>query len=165
MFPFLIPAGLAAVGGIFKGISSIFGGIHANEAAKDNAIQARAEAGVAGDQALRAGDATAAQAATQAAANGGGFTGSTMGVISSLSQQAMFNARAAAYRGNAQARADLYSGRQAMAQGIQGGISGAIGAGSSLMGGFAQQAAEGRQLRAIQSIGAGGYSGADYVGG
>ncbi len=159
MDPFTIAAGISAVGSIFKGITGLFGGIHANQAAKANARQANDEAAVAGDQALMQGDAVAARAATQAAANGGGFTGSSLGVISSLSQQAMFNARAQIYRGQTQARDYLYEGKQALTQGIQGAVGAGIQAGSSLLGGFAQSAAQARQLKAIQSLGSGGYGG------
>ena len=155
----LVAAGIHTVGALFKGISSLFGGIHANQAEKMNALQAREEAGVAAQQSVQQGEAAAARGATQAAANGGGFGGSTLGVLSWLSQQSMFNARAQVYRGEAAARADLYSGKQALAQGIQGGISGGVDAASSLVGGFMSSAANARQMRANQSYG--GDDGAD----
>ncbi len=77
----------------------------------------------------------AAKAATQAAANGGGFTGSSLGVIQNLSQRAMFNARAQVYRGQSEAQAHLYAGKVAKTQGFMDLAGGVLGAASSVASG------------------------------
>jgi len=100
----------------------------------------------------------------QAAANGGGLVGSSLSVIQNLSNQAMFNARAAVYRGQSEARADLYQGAVAKQNGVNGLIGGVFGGASSLVGGWAQSASQSRILQAIQSgggsAGGGGFAGA-----
>lgn len=108
-----ISAGIAAVGALFSGISGFFSGRAQARQYQAEALQQREEAGVASSQALAQGDEVAARAATQAAANGGGFDGSSMAVIASLGQQSLFNARAAVYRGETAARQDLYDAKVA----------------------------------------------------
>lgn len=154
----IISAGISSVGSLFKGLTGFFGGNAEAKIAEQNARQAQEEGGVAASQALAQGDQVAARAATQAAANGGGFTGSALSVISSLSQQAMFNARAAAYKARTAANAELYRGSVAKTQGLQGLVTSAADAGSSLIGGFAKSA---NNAKLLQMAGGQGASGAD----
>ena len=153
MDPFTIAAGIGAIGSLFKGVTSLFSGNSQQAAAEAAAKQARQEGGVAAQEALQQGDQTAAVAATRAAAGGGGFSGSAMGVIQMLQQQAMSNARTAAYKSINQSRADIYQGDIAKAQGMQGLVSGVVGAASTLAGGMAQGASTARSLKALQSLG------------
>jgi hypothetical protein len=132
MDPFTIAAGISSVGSLFKGVTSFLSGNAQASAERAAAKQSRAEAGVKSSQALAQGDAVAATAATQAAANGGGLDGSAMNIISSLGQQSMFNARSAIYRGETEARSDLYNANVDKAQGLQGLIGGTIGAAGSM---------------------------------
>lgn len=145
----IVAAGISAIGSLFKGITSLFGGNNEEKAAEYAAQQHQDEAGVSAQEALDEGARAAAHAAVQGAANGGGFVGSTLGVIQDLSNRAMFNARAALYRGKAQAQSDIYQGKVAQAQGQQALIGGVLGAGSSLIGGFAKSASDSAQLKAF----------------
>lgn len=138
MDPFLISAGIQAASGLFKGIGGFFGGNAQAKAAKAAARQAGLEGGIAASQQLQQGDAAAAEGAVQAAANGGGFTGSSLGVIQMLSERAMFNARAAAYRGATEVQSHLYDARVAKQQGLQGLIGGFSGAAGDIFGGMAK---------------------------
>lgn len=159
MDPFTIAAGIGSVGSLFQGITGLFSGWAANHEAKLQADQDRAEAGLAAGQQLQQGDQVAARAATQAAANGGGFVGSSLGVISSLASQAMFNARAKVYQGLTQARSDLYQGKVAAQNGRNQFIGSAVQAGSTLLSGFAQSASQAKMMQALQNGGAGGFDG------
>lgn len=151
MDPFTIAAGISAVGSLFKGIMGFNAGNAEAEAHRNAALQAEAEGGQAASNQIEEGNARAASAAAQGAANGGGFVGSTMGIISDLSNKAMFNARAAAYRGRAQAQNAMYEGQVAKANGQNALIGGVIDAGSSLLGGFAKSSAVAKQLAAIKA--------------
>jgi hypothetical protein len=137
MDPITIAAGIAAVGSLFKGITGLFGGNAKAKAEKAAAAQAGQEAGVNAQAALAEGDAAAAQGAVQAAANGGGFVGSSIAAIQNLSNIAMFKARAAAYRGQTEIQNHLYGARVAKAQGVNSLIGGVIGAAGALAGGLA----------------------------
>lgn len=139
-----ISAGISAVAALFKGVSSFFGHNNEAKAEKNAARQAQAEAGVAADEDLQQGDAVAAQGAVNAAANGGGFTGSAISAISALSAAAMFRARAAAYRGETESQAHLYNAKVAKAQGLSDLIGGVIGSAGSLVKGGAQYQARQR---------------------
>lgn len=152
MDPFTIAAGIQAVGSLFKGVTGLIAGNHQAQALEYAAQQAEMEGGVNAGIALQQGDQVAAHAAAQAAANGGGLTGSAIGVIEQLSGQAMFNARAAAYRARTEAQADVYKAGVAKAQGRQALIGGVVDAGSSLVGGFMRSAAVGRQTRALATL-------------
>lgn len=164
MDPFTIAAGISALGSLFKGASGVFGGLNEQKAEQNAATQHEEEAGVNASNALQEGDEATARAATQVAANGGGFVGSSVGVLNGMASKAMFNARTQVYRGQTQAQADLYSGQVAKAQGIDEGISGAIDAGSSLAGGFMRSAqfSQYRQLLG-QAKGLGADSPYDYA--
>jgi hypothetical protein len=158
-------AGSSALGSLFKGITGLFSANAENTLDKQNAQQHLKEAGVNAQEGLLQGDQVAAHGAVAAAANGGGLTGSALSVISNLSSQAMFNARAAAYRGRTQANADIYAGRVAKVQGLDNMISSVVGAGSSIAGGFMQSA----QYNSMQSSlgklrGLGADSAYDYAG-
>lgn len=129
---------LGIVGTLFKGVASFIGAGKRAQAERNAAEQAENEAGVAAQLQLGQGDQIAAQAAVQGAANGGGLVGSTIGVISSLSQQAVFNARAAAYKGQSEARAHIYKAGVATASGnvalINAGVEAATQAASAFAG-------------------------------
>jgi len=107
----------------------------------------------------------AAHAAVQTAANGGGFTGSSLGVISQLSQQAMFNARAASYRANTIAIADRYNTKVQKADSLNDYIGAGIGAVSPAVGGGIENAARTNQLQSLATLrGLGQASPYDYQG-
>ena len=152
MDPFTIAAGISAAGKLFSGLSGLFGGNSKAKQEEYAAQQARDEAGVAPSQALAQGDAVASRAATQAAANGGGLVGSSIGVIQDLSQKAMFNARSAVYRGETEARAHLYQAKVAKAEGLQSLIGGVLGAAASVAGGVGQAQQAGAQLGDMKSL-------------
>jgi hypothetical protein len=152
MDPFTIAAGISAIGSLFKGVTGFLGGNRQASAERRAAEQAEAEGGVAAQQAVAQGDQVAAQGAVNAAANGGGFTGSALASISQLSQQALFNARAAAYRGVTEAQSHLYQAKVAKQQGLQDLVGGAIDAGASLYGGVARSGAEAKQLAALKTL-------------
>lgn len=152
MDPTIVAAGIQAVGSLFKGITGFFQGNSQAKAYKVAARQAEAEAGVQSSVALQQGDAVAAQGAVNAAANGGGFVGSSIAAIQQLSSQAMFNARAAAYRGATEGQTDLYNAKVAKAQGLSALIGSLSPAGGALYGGVARQQAEDRQLAALTTL-------------
>lgn len=141
MDPFLIAAGIGAIGKLFGGVTSFLSDKAEQQVDRQNAQQHLQEAGVAASQAIEQGDAVAARAAVATAANGGGFVGSGLGLITSLADTAMYNARVAAYRGRTQANADLYQAEVAKMKGRAALIGGILGAGSSVLGGMAQDAA------------------------
>lgn len=150
MDPLTISAGISAVSSLFKGISGFFGGNSQAKADKEAARQAGQESGVAAQDALAQGDQIAAQGAVQAAANGGGFVGSSIAAISNLSRAAMFNARAAAYRGQTEIQSHLYDAKVAKAAGLNDLIGGTLGAAGSLYKGGAQVQANARMLAALR---------------
>ena len=134
------PMSLAMMGA--NAFSSLFQGIMGqnqantqNKIFQDRARQANAEAGISAQEALQQGDQAAAHGAAVAAANGGGFVGSSIGAIQNLSNNAMFNARAQTYRGLTQSQSDLYQAAVARANGQNAMISGIVGA----VGGVATQ--------------------------
>ncbi len=154
--------GLQSIGNLF---SSIIGSnaekAHA-QALRYAAQQANSEAGVNAQEQLQEGDAVAAHAAVQGAANGGGFTGSTLGIISSLGAQAMFNARNAVYRGQTVAQNDLYEARVASANANNQLIGGVIGAVSPVVGSWAKSAYQSQIASSLSQRlgdGGGGYDG------
>jgi hypothetical protein len=124
MDPFTIAAESASK--ILGGITGFIASNKKAQALRNAATQANAEAGVSAQQALEQGDEVTARAATQVAANGGGFVGSAMGELAQLAQRAMFNARAAVYRGATEAQADLYNAKVAKANGLLG-LVGSVG--------------------------------------
>ncbi|WP_174301164.1 hypothetical protein [Caulobacter sp. S45] len=140
MDPMELAGGLSAVGSLFSGATGFFDGQRALQVAKQNYRMELNQSGVAAQEAIGQGDRVEAKAATEAAANGGGLVGSSMGVIQDLSNQSMFNARSVIYRGQTQAAADLYQGEVAKVQGERAAITGAVNADSSLMGGWAKSA-------------------------
>jgi hypothetical protein len=136
----LDPLSLAATG--VSVLGSLFGGIFGNNADQQQAQEYRAratqegeEGGVNADIAFRQGQATAASAAVQAAANGGGLGGSSMGVIQQASNMAYFNARDQAYRGATAAENDRYNAEVASANGTNALIGGVVGAVGGAVGG------------------------------
>lgn len=161
MDPFTIAAGISGIGSLFKGITSLIAGNRQRDADNAAAAQALGEAGVNAQTALQEGDAAAAHGAAVAAANGGGFVGSSIGVIQNLSNQAMFNARAQVYRGQTIAQRDKYEGGVAHAQGVQGFVGSMIDAGTSLVGGMARSAQSAAYIKALGTVRGvgGGYDG------
>ena len=135
-------AGMQAIGSLFSGILGFNAGNAQSDALKAAAMQANKEAGVQAQVALQQGDQVAARAAVQGAANGGGFTGSTLGIISQLGQQSMFNARAAVYRGSTQAQNDLYEAKVARRNATNQLIGGTIGAVSPIFSQFGKSNAQ-----------------------
>lgn len=152
MDPFTIAAGISAVGSLFKGIGGFFAGNNQAKALKNAARQADAEAGVNAQIALQQGNAIAAKAATQAAANGGGLTGSSLAAIQDLSQKAMFNARTAVYRGMTEAQRDLYQANVAKAQGMLSLIGSFSPAAAGMANGMAQSDLAKQQISAMQQM-------------
>lgn len=172
--------GLSALGSLFGGATQSASAQAAAEraqaegAAKSqadlyNAQQATQEAAVNTQITLAQGQAAAATAAVQAAANGGGFTGSTLGVLQQLSSKALFDARAVAYRGRTQAQADTYQSQidtydgqvqaaQDNAQASNAMISGVIGAASDVFGGIAKSNAMSGIANAFKAVPGAGFS-------
>jgi len=97
------------------------------------------KAGVNAQEAITQGREATAMAAVKGAANGGGFTGSTTGLLQSMGDKAMFNARANIFTGRTEAQNDLYQAAVASDNAKLALIGGAVGAGGSLAGGFMQQ--------------------------
>lgn len=132
--------GTSFLGNLFKGVTGFIFGNQQDALEKARALQANQEGTVNSEIALQQGNETAARAATQAAANGGGFGGSAMGVISQASNMAMFNARNQIYRGQTEAAADIYQGQVAKEQGINELIGGVFqGVGSAVTGDLENQ--------------------------
>jgi hypothetical protein len=129
-----ISAGLEAVGGLFKGITGFFSSEAQARQEKLAAHMAAQQGGVNSDIALRQGDAVAEQGAANAAANGGGFVGSSLSVIQNLSDQAMYNARATAYRSRTVEEAHLEQASIDKSQAWSSLIGGATGAVGSVIG-------------------------------
>ena len=137
---FNFAGGLGAVGGLLKGIGDSIAAGRKATALDRAALQSSEEAGVNAQTALQQGDATAATAAVRAAANGGGLTGSSLGVIQNLSSQAMFNARAQIYRGNVERQNDLYEAATERAQGWSSLVGDTLSGATSRLGSMAQSA-------------------------
>ncbi|MBI1684463.1 hypothetical protein [Caulobacter hibisci] len=104
MDPMMIQAGISAIGNMLGGIGKFQASRGRARALKAAGQQARREAGVEAQIALEQGDRAAASAAVDAAAGGGGLTGSAIGALDDLTGSAMFNARSALYRGVAEGR-------------------------------------------------------------
>lgn len=167
-------AGLAALGpvGLAIGIASlgakvlggIFGANSAKRAAKqraqlleEGARQDLAESGIAAQVALDQGARLQGQAATLMASSGAGATldggGSALNVLDDLSRQSTYNARAAIYQGQTAARAKRLEAKATIKAGAQAQLSGLIGAGSSLIGGFGSLYEQGQQMSLSRSGG------------
>lgn len=147
-----LSTGLNVFGKLFGGLTA-FNGDNAQAKAEEYAAQeAGAQGGVNAQLALQRGDQVAAQGAVQAAANGGGFTGSALNVISNLSQQAEFNARAETYRANSEIRNDLYQAKVDHANGLDSLIGGFMGAGGAAAGGLANQAFQQQELKSLSIL-------------
>lgn len=164
---FLVSGGLSAGAGLLGGLTGFFAANAKAHALDNAAVTAGRQGGVNAQEALQQGDAVAATAATRAAANGGGLTGSAMGVISNLSNQAMFNARTQVYRAQTEQQNDIYEAKVSRAQGISGLVGSLFGAAGSMVGGWAQDAQLKKQndllntLRGVTGgMGDSGFSGA-----
>lgn len=152
MDPFTLAAGFSAVGSLFKGILGFGAGNAQAKAMRAAAQQAEAEGGLAASNQVEETNAQAATGAVTAAANGGGFTGSSLGVIQGIANRGMFNARAAAYRGRTQAQRDMYDASVAQADATNSLIGGTLDAGTSLLGGWAKSSAVAKQMGAYDRI-------------
>ena len=148
MDPFTIAAGIGAVGKLLGGITGLFGGNAQAALHNRNALMDAQQAGVDSSISWQQGEGVAAEGAVRAAANGGGLVGSSMGVITNLSQQAMYNARAQIYRGQVASQGELYQAAVAKNQGQRALIGGVVGAASSVAGGFLQSSIESRYITA-----------------
>lgn len=155
MDPITIAAGISAIGSLFKGITGFLGGSDKQKLEELQAQQDLQEGGVAAGQAVRQGEIVEADGATRAAANGGGFVGSTLGVLQGLADQAQFNARAAVYHAQTAARSARYEGAVAKTDGIDALISGVTQAASSLVGGMAKSSAGAQSTAALKFLGNG----------
>lgn len=132
-------AGLSAVG-------KILGGIGANKAAKARAkaLELGAqmdldEAGIAAQLGLEEDERVAGALATHAAAGGGGgLGGSALSVLNDFGRQSLMKARNTTYSGMTAAWARRNDAAVARAEGKNAKTAGFIGAGGSLLGGFAQ---------------------------
>jgi hypothetical protein len=125
-----ISAGLEAVGGLFKGITGFFSSQAQARQEKLAAHMAAQQGGVNTQIALQQGNQAAEQGAAIAAANGGGFVGSSISVIQNLSDQAMYNARQTAYRSRTVEEAHLEQASIDKSQAwssLIGGVTGAVG--------------------------------------
>jgi hypothetical protein len=127
--------GMAAVGGLLKGITGFAAGNAKKRQAEIAAAQSRSEAGVKAQVELENADETGAVAATRAAANGGGLDGSSADVLADLERKGMFNARSVLWQGETEAENALFKGRLAKKQGTLALISGTLDAGTTLLGG------------------------------
>lgn len=127
----LAAAGTSVLGGLFSGLTGMSAADQQAAAYKLAAKRSEDEAGVNANEALEQGDQTAARSATQAAANGGGLVGSSLGVIQQASSAAMFNARADSYRGLTAADSDLYDAQIAKDNGVNSLLGGLIGSAAS----------------------------------
>ena len=153
MEPFTLASGIAdSVGGLFKGIMGFNAGNTQAKALRFAAQQAEDEAGQAASQQVEQGNALAASAAVQGAANGGGLVGSTLGVVQGIANRSMFNARAAAYRGRTQAQADLYKAQVVKADAMNQLIGGVVGSVSTLGGAITKSNAAGQQLSLMKQL-------------
>ena len=146
--PFIIEAGISALGKLLGGITGMFSSKAEAAVHERNALMASQQAGVNSEIAYQQGEGVAAEGAVRAAANGGGLVGSSLGVITNLSQQAMFNARAQIYRGQVASQGELYQAAVAKNQGQRALIGGVVGAASSVAGGFLQSSIESRYITA-----------------
>lgn len=133
-------AGLGAVG-------KLVGGASARDAAKARASaleaasrQALQEGGVAAQMGLTEDERTIAHATTQAAKGGGGFGGSTLNVLDDLARQQTFRARSTIYGARKESYGLLTDARASRVEGSNAMLEGIIGAGGSLLSGFANAA-------------------------
>ena len=158
-----ISSGMGVLGAVLGGVSGFFSDQAKAKEDENNAITAGRQAGVNSQLALMLGNATAATAATRAAANGGGLVGSSMGIISNLGAQALFNARQAAYRGQTEQQNDLYAAKVARYDAVAGLVGAGVNVAKSVVGGFANAALESQQMgiaKTLRGLGGGmGYGG------
>lgn len=154
MDPLTLASGVAsAFGGLFKGIMGFGAGNAQAQAERNAALGAEQQGGAAASEQVEEGNAQAATGAVTAAANGGGFVGSSLGVIQNIANRSMFNARTAAYRGRQQAVNDMYDASVSQANATNSLIGGVVGGSSSLLGGMAKASAVSQQLAAIKQRG------------
>lgn len=113
----LITAGVQHIGSVLGGIGAFASSRGKAKALRAAGRQARREAGVEAELALEQGDRASAQAAVNAAAGGGGLTGSALAALDDLAGSAMFNARTAIYQGVTEGRQLDYEAKVAKKQG------------------------------------------------
>lgn len=132
-------AGLSALG-------KILGGIGAKSAAKQRAraLELGAqmdldEAGIAASMGLEDDERQAGRLAVEAAAGGGGgLGGSSLRVLNDLGRQSLMKARNTVYGGQTSAWSRRNDARQARAEGRNALTQGVLGAGGSLLSGYAK---------------------------
>jgi hypothetical protein len=137
----MLAVGAKALGQVFGGIGRYRAGQARGKALKFAARNARQEAGVQASIQLEESDRIGARAATLAAASGGGgLQGSALSVIDDLARQGMYRARQTVRDGLSRSAALLDESTAARRQG-QADLAGSImEAGTTVLGGMAQQA-------------------------
>lgn len=137
----LLAVGLAAAGKIMGGIGSLRAGSARAKALGYQAQNARREAGVRSSLQLEDSDRIGARAATLAAASGGGgLQGSALAVIEDLARQGVYRARQTVRDGLSESIALKQEATTARRQGQADFMGSVIDAGSTVLGGMAQQA-------------------------
>ena len=165
MDPFLVAGGLSSMGNLLGGVTNYFSEMAQAKQDENNGLVTSENAGINSSIQLQQGNAVAAEAATRAAANGGGLVGSSMGIITNLATQAMYNARQTIYRGAVTNQQALYEAKVARANAILGLVGGGIKAATSMVGGWANQQLESKQMGiALADRGLGSTSAAGYAG-
>lgn len=139
---------LQAVGSLVKGIGAYQAGKAREKQAKMAAVQANQEAAIEANVALDEADRVGGEAAVRAAANGGGFDGSTADVLADIERRGAFNARSAIWAGSTKANNFLYEGKVARRQGALALLGATVDAGSSVAGGFMQSGEASKQSAA-----------------
>lgn len=136
-----LAVGAKALGSLFGGIGRFQAGRARAKALRFAARNARQEAGINASIALEESDRVGARAATLAAASGGGgLQGSALAVIDDLARQGMYRARQTVRDGIAKSYALKDEARVARAQADLDLTTGFMDAGSTVLGGMAQEA-------------------------
>lgn len=148
---------IQAVGNIIAGFGAFQASRAKAAALREAARQSRREGSMQAQMATDEGERAAARAAVVGAATGGGFEGSFAGVLEDLERTAVFNARSAIYAGNVEAANREYEAKVAKAEGTNALIASVFQAGSSIAGGFMQQAEQRKQQAAKRRLYVAGY--------
>ncbi|ODT88106.1 hypothetical protein [Phenylobacterium sp. SCN 70-31] len=137
-------AGLSALGKILGGVGAKKAGKARAQALEYSAGLDLQEAGLAAQLGLEEDERVAANLAVNAAAGGGGgLRGSALAVLDDLGRQSLMKARNTSYAGMTAAWARRNDASAARAQGSNALTEGIVGAGGSLLGGFARAYAGG----------------------
>ncbi|WP_303832350.1 hypothetical protein [Asticcacaulis taihuensis] len=147
---------MSVFGSVLQGVGSIFGGMAASAQGKSQfnqlnkaAEQTRREGGIGSGLVTSAGRRQAADLVVNAAASGGGTSGSSLDVLKDLERQVRFQAVNTTISAENKARNLNYEARVAKRQGMVGELTGFLNAGASFlnaadqMGGSSSSAAAG----------------------